>query len=72
MITKKLPMKEAIEAAAQQNYERDRRVLQEFSQPWEKALLRHKTMYREEAQHLLQTTGENYVPDEPDTEHIVV
>ncbi len=72
MITKKLPMKEAIEAAAQQNYERDRRVLQEFSQPWEKALLRHKKMYREEAKYLLETTGENYVPDEPDTEHIVV
>lgn len=66
MNVKHLPLEEAVEAAARQNYERDRRL--SLVGGW----LTEAQMYREEARHLLTATGENYQPEYPDHAHIVV
>jgi len=59
--TVELPLPEAIALEVAQNIERDRRVMgaAEVSDEDEGA-------YREEAEHLLSTTGEGYYPDFPD------
>ena len=64
-----LPLAEAIEVAAKQNFERDQRV-EQFGQSmsWPEVA----EIYREEAQYLLETTGENYLPDYDDHPHIKV
>ena len=56
-----LPLEEAVEAAAKQNFDRDVKVGLARQQDWKQ----DKSVYMEEARHLLQTTGENYIPDDP-------
>lgn len=54
-----LPMAEAVELEAKQNLERDRRL---FGENEDLDL----DIYREEARHLLTTTGEGYEPAHDD------
>jgi hypothetical protein len=75
MKTLKLPLKEAIEAAVKQNIERDRRMEKEIGEtdlmpdPLPQDEL---DLYYEEVRYLLETTGENYLPDYPDHPHVVI
>lgn len=66
-----LPFEEAVEAAARQNFERDKRV--RFSgggqvKQWEE----EAEIYREESRFLMEDSGENYFPDYQDHKHIKV
>lgn len=56
--TVELPLQEAITLEVKQNMERDRRVMGAAEVPDE-----DEGIYREEAEHLLTTTGEGYYPE---------
>lgn len=58
---------EAVKKAAEQNLKRDQRMGLE-DDPANQATV---DIYLEEARVLLESTGENYIPEYPDTEHIV-
>lgn len=62
------PLAEAIEKAMQQNLNRDKR-LGLIGEPYSNEEIE---IYREEATTLLKDSGENYLPEYPDTEHICV
>lgn len=64
IIKKFYPFQEAVERAAKQNYERDKR--EGDNTPWEEV----KSLLIEEATFLMKTDGENWLPEAPDTEHI--
>ncbi len=57
--TVELPLQEAIALEAKQNLERDQRVLPDETPD-------DLSLYREEAEHVLTTLGEGYIPDFPD------
>ncbi len=62
-------LEEAVAAAALQNYNRDARTLLEVVS-WEEADEKIKETYLDEVRWLLSDSGENYLPEEPDTTHI--
>lgn len=64
-----LDIKEAVEKAAAQNYERDHRKGITLHAKFENASAAAKEEYRSEARHLLTHIGENYLPEAPDTAH---
>ena len=63
-----LTLSDAINAAASQNFERD--VSEGLIEANEKAKL--FPLYIKEAEALLMVSGENYKPELPQTEHIVL
>lgn len=60
------PREEAIQKAAEQNFLRDVRVGVETESSKKKVF----PLYLEEATFLIDTTGENYIPAEPDVDLI--
>lgn len=65
------PSEEAIQRAAMQNFDRDVRMdLEEGT--WDQTPDDVKSVYLDEAREILTTTGENYVPDFKDHDHICV
>ena len=64
-----LPLEEAVAQSAKQNFDRDKKMgVFEDGESWES----ESEMYLEEARHLLETTGSNYIPDYPDHPYIVL
>ena len=61
-------LEEAVQKAAEQNWNRDDRIGLTEGITFEA----DSTIYLDEARHLLETTGENYLPEHPDFEHICV
>lgn len=67
-VRKELPLEQAVQEAAEQNWNVDlaKGLVHEEDKPEEFA------DYLEEARHLLETTGENYLPESTVFHHIVL
>ena len=63
----KMPLEEAVIKAAEQNFRVDVKRGLEKESEWGNL----QDLYKEEARYLLVTTGENYLPENGETEHII-
>lgn len=68
IVTVELELDEAVKRAAAQNLKRDQRMGLEDDPAKQETI----DLYEEEALELLTNSGENYIPEAPDFEHIVL
>lgn len=72
IVKKEYDFEEAVIKAAEQNIRRDHRIGECQADSLEKADSEMREVYLSEARCVLEQSGENYLPEHPDNEHICV